>query len=161
MNIKKKAQEILSNFKNFLYPVDVIAIASHYNITVFSDTSLSDYQNGCILVNDNEEYEIIINKSHSVVRQRFTVAHEIAHYIFDRDYLDIHKSIDRDGDAKDHSYRHREIRANKFASELLMPEERFIDIFLELKNIDTLANYFLVSKNAIKFRAMNLGLLIE
>lgn len=159
-NIKNAVQKSLDMLHEFVYPIDVLKIAMAYGIQVFSDTDFSESDNGFIGVSDEGVYEIVINDCHPVVRKRFTLAHEIAHFLFDKDYLDIHKSIDRDGNPKDVSYRYREIRANKFASALLMPEDKFIDIFVKKDTcLDKVADYFLVSKDATKFRAMNLGLM--
>lgn len=158
--IKNAVQESLNRINQLVYPIDVLEIAKNYDIQVFGDNDLSEKESGFICVNDKNGYDIVINQDHSVVRKRFTLAHEIAHFLFDKDYLNIHKSIDRNGNPKDASYRYREIRANKFASALLMPEEKFIDIFIKKeKCIDKIADYFLVSKDATRFRAMSLGLI--
>lgn len=158
--IKEAIDNCLSLLNELVYPIDVLEIARAYDIQVFSDRDFSENDNGFIAVDDKGNYEIVMNEYHSVVRKRFTLAHEIAHFLFDKDYLDVHKSIDRNGNPKDASYRYREIRANKFASALLMPEDKFIDIFVKKeKCLDKIADYFLVSKDATKFRAMNLGLM--
>lgn len=157
--IKEAVDKSLGLLNELVYPIDVLQIAKSYGIVVFSDSDFSENDNGFICVNDKGFYEIVVNEYHASVRKRFTIAHEIAHFIFDKDYLDVHKSIDRDGNPKDASYRYREIRANKFASALLMPEDKFIDIFIKNKNLNQVSDYFFVSKDASNFRAMNLGLL--
>lgn len=157
-----KANESLDKLGNRVYPIDVLEIAKSYGLAVFSDINFSKNDSGFIVLNDTTgAYEIIINEYHPVVRKRFTLAHEIAHFLFDKDYLNIHKSIDRDGNAKDDSYRYREIIANKFAANLLMPQEEFIEKFLSNQSISEIADYFLVSKDTAKFRALNLGFIIS
>lgn len=156
--IKQQADYLLNQFNGNTIPVDVIKIANNLDIEVF-DEELPVYENGWISQVNNGRFEITINRNQAKVRRRFSVAHEIAHFIFDKDYIAEHGSIDRDGNPKDASYREREIRANKFASEILMPEYEFIEMFCQCLQIDRLADYFFVSKDAAQYRAMNLGLL--
>jgi len=53
----------------------------------------------------------------------------------------------------------KEMEANKFAAELLMPECDFIRVWSERDgNAVRVANYFGVSKPAAEFRAKNLAL---
>lgn len=75
------------------------------------------------------------------------------------DYLQQHKAIDRDGDAADSSYRLREQRANEFAAELLMPESKFVQQWIDLGTVEKVADYFGVSKPAAIVRATNLGII--
>lgn len=57
----------------------------------------------------------VINNSDTKARQRFTLAHEIAHDIFDREETIIDDLSSIDGN-------HKEKRANCFAGEFLLPE---------------------------------------
>lgn len=64
-------------------------------------------------------YEIKVNRHDSKGRQRFTVAHEIAHFLLHRDQIG-------QGVSDDALYRSslsdaREAEANRFAAEILMP----------------------------------------
>ena len=52
--------------------------------------------------------------------------------------------------------RDKEIEADKFAAELLMPQKHFIEKHSELKSIASLSQYFLVSTLAIEMRVKTL-----
>ncbi|MFP7242366.1 ImmA/IrrE family metallo-endopeptidase [Pediococcus pentosaceus] len=82
---------------------------------------------GELMPDDENGYVILFNEVDSSERQRFTIAHELGHYLFlRRDHqLDslLKKSKYRNYDVGDYSYQERkeEITANNFAADLLMP----------------------------------------
>lgn len=156
---REQSMELLEKYSEGRIPVQVIDIAKKLGITVFSDPDYPEFRSGHIQIDDSGAASIIVNAKHSSARKRFTIAHEICHFINDMDYLRRHKVIDRDGSARDPSYRMREKRANEFAAELLMPEEQFVDQWIALEDIEDVANYFGVSKPAALIRATNLGLI--
>lgn len=99
---------------------------------------------------------IYYDRNESVVRQRFTVAHELGHFVLDhadapRDKPDsfsasIGSSIESD--------------ANRFAAELLMPESAVRIVFASgrMDSVDEMASAFAVSKVAMTLRLKNLKL---
>lgn len=122
MNIPPEAQQIISHFQ-ITAPVDVIQIANAFGLVVYAD----NLQNGVsgMLVRRPEwgsasGFAIVVNSHEAPVRQRFTVAHEIAHYVLHRDQI-------ADGIADDTLYRavglsnKQEAEANKLAADILMP----------------------------------------
>lgn len=69
-------------------------------------------------------YRIRVNRHEAKTRQRFTIAHEIAHYLLHRDFIGdgiedsiLYRSILSDP---------REAEANRLAAQLLMPEESIL-----------------------------------
>lgn len=99
---------------------------------------------------------IKVNKNDSARRQRFTVAHELAHYLLHRDQIG-------NGISDDVLYRsklsdNREAQANRLAAELLMPDSlisEWIDKAKALQIEDIvgfLADKFNVSEAAMKIR---------
>jgi Zn-dependent peptidase ImmA (M78 family) len=156
--VQNKVNELLGQFGAGRFPVPVIEIAGQLGINVLSDPDYQNEGSGHIEIDDAGKASIIVNEKQSPVRKRFTIAHEIAHYIFDMDYLKQHRSIDRDGNAADGTYREREKRANCFAALLLMPEDQFIEQWIALGSIDKIADYFSVSRDAARYRSMNMGL---
>lgn len=159
IEIKKRVHRLLRDYSNGRFPVPVIEIATKLGIGVFADKSYPDDKNGHIQIDNDSKMLIVVNSKHPAVRKRFTIAHEIAHFEYDIDYLKQYGSIDRKGDASDSSYRAREKRANSFAAELIMPEEQFIEQWIALNCIDEVADYFFVSSDAVKYRALNIGLI--
>lgn len=101
-------------------------------------------------------FAIFVNKSHSQTRRRFTVAHEIAHYV-------LHERQIGDGIFDDALYRsglpHREeVQANELAADILMPKKRVIEM-IEKNGSDVpyLAEQFDVSRQAMSIRLSVLG----
>lgn len=156
--ISAEADRILNNHGRGIYPVPVVEIANKLGITVYSDHAYAAGRSGHIEIDDTGTTSIVVNESDSPTRMRFTIAHEIAHHLFDLDYLQEHRTIDRNGNAADATYRDRERRANYFAANLLMPKEAFIEQWLALDSLEKVAEYFSVSREAAKFRALALGL---
>lgn len=108
-----------------------------------SDTSLSGYR-------------IRVNRHEAKSRQRFTIAHEIAHFLLHRDYIG-------DGIEDTILYRstlsdRREAEANRLGAELIMPERSIIQQLRELGGRATpeiasiMANRYDVSEAAMKIR---------
>lgn len=159
LEAKAEAETLFENFGAGRFPVPIVEIANNLGISVFRTQNYPSEKNGHIQLDENDTATIIVNDKHSPERKRFTIAHEIAHFQFDMDYLKQYKSIDRDGDANDTSYRLREVRANEFAANLLMPEKQFVAQWLALLDMEKVADYFAVSKETAKYRAINLGLL--
>ena len=104
----------------------------------------------------NGEFFIKVNRHDSPRRQRFTVAHELGHFLLHRDQI-------RDGIRDDVLYRsnlsdRREAEANRIAADLLMPEplmREWIEQARILQVEDTvayLAERFDVSESAMKIR---------
>lgn len=109
-----------------------------------------------------------VNSTHATTRQRFTLAHEIAH-------LKLHQGqpvfIDRlvRVNWRDGTSARGEVEANAFAAELLMPR-KFMTEEIEGAVVKTrqiapeqlivaLADTFQVSQEAMRYRLINLGVL--
>ena len=110
----------------------------------------------------HNEKKIYINPADSPQRQRFTIAHEIGHIVLHKDTNDVHHRMKdvEDKDLNIYSDNIQEIEANRFAAMLLMPELEFKKAWSRYSNfLDSIAEYFNVSKLAAGIRANNLGLL--
>jgi Zn-dependent peptidase ImmA (M78 family) len=111
-----------------------------------------------------------VNSAHSRHRKRFTIAHELGHFLLHADqefHIDesfpVYRRDDRSAEGVDRT----EIEANVFAAELLMPagflardlrEQEAIDLSKE-DELDRLAKRYQVSPQAMTFRLANLGYL--
>lgn len=102
------------------------------------------------------QYVIRVNRHDSPERQRFTVAHEIGHFLLHREQIG-------SGITDDVLYRstlsdRREAEANRIAADILMPNKLVYDTLDTAKAIGVeniaqyLANMFQVSEAAMKIR---------
>ncbi len=118
---------------------------------------------------NGDEYQILILGSDHYYRKRFTMAHELGHFIFHKDKLDKLRIIsDSNQYQADGITEEEEAEANNFAAEILMPEDKVREVFAETmqnKNndeestIDEMYKMFQVSKMAMKLRLYLLELI--
>jgi hypothetical protein len=102
-------------------------------------------------------FAIYVNSFDAPVRQRFTIAHEIAHYVLHRDLIN-DEIVDRE------MYRSRlsneyETQANRLAAEILMPSDLVRREFARDQDWESLARRFKVSPAAMEIRLQGLRLL--
>lgn len=102
-----------------------------------------------ILYNKNNRPMIIINKSDYITRQRFTLAHEIGHYLLHNLKNNIHFDCSYSKNSN------IEKEANNFAASLLLPN--FILEKYSKFSIEDLSKIFLVSKQVVEIRLKNLN----
>lgn len=98
---------------------------------------------------------ISINKEHHINRQRFTLAHELAHYVLHRSESE---SFTDTVFFRGASVNNFEYAANEFAAKLLMPEDKVRTVVRGgTNNIKDLAESFGVSVAAMLYRVKQLG----
>lgn len=155
-----RAREIVSRKGIMHPPVPVEAIAQGYNIEV-QYVPLDDELSGMAFIRGDRRV-IVVNSSHHTNRQRFTLAHELAHHILDEEYLrqgvHVDKAILHRDSLSSKGADKRERMANAFASEILMPTpliepllRRGLD-FHDHTVIQEIARTFQVSAAALQFR---------
>lgn len=136
------------------FPIETVPLARDLGITVYKVDGWPDDLSGMIKKDDtdhNSGYAIYVNKNHPVTRRRFTIAHEIAHYL-------LHKDMIGDGIVDDGLYRSGlpstiETQANNLAAEILMPWHLIDQAMREGYNtVPLLADIFNVSKSAMSIR---------
>lgn len=159
--------------------IDPYVVATKHGIQV-READLDDTLSGFLIRNDDGQIYIGVNASNGKARKRFTVAHELGHFfLHDRmsAYIDEHagrfKVLTRDETSQEGTDA-KEIEANRFAAELLMPESALrddieqhshIDLFNEDDDPDsvikTLADKYGVSVRAMTIRLERLGYVAE
>ncbi len=149
----RTASDVLKAHWDGLLPVDPLAIARAMGIRV--ERSALDHS-GHYSFNNGEPL-IQFNGDEPVVRQRFTLAHEIGHHVHGD--LDAPRDTSEQFNAKARDP--REVAANRFAAALLMPEALVRHMVLEQRVTDlfALAKAFGVSTAAMEFRLKHIGLL--
>ena len=138
-------------------PIRLSAIAHALGVKVIATAMPSGISGEIRPDADNPgQYIIRVNKNDSSRRQRFTVAHELGHFL-------LHRAQIGDGITDDVLYRselsdRREAQANRIAADLLMPQQ-LVDEWLDKARalkvdnvIGFLADKFNVSEAAMKIR---------
>lgn len=145
--------DVISRFQS-QPPVDVEGIANAMGVNVWESGSLGSDVSGKLFrdpINGGSSgYSILVNSADAFTRKRFTVAHEIAHFMLHRDLV---------GDITDDTFYRssltnaQETAANKLAAEILMPYLLIQSVIESGTNgIKALATIFQVSESAMKIR---------
>ena len=123
-----------------------------------------------MLYRGNGQPVIGVNSAHHIHRQRFTIAHEIGHFLLHEGkmYVDTPTVRFRDS-VSGLAIDDEEIEANGFAAELLLPRkflERSLDGLFKKKVrdrkgiVEKLSSEYKVSSQTVEFRLKNLGVLL-
>ena len=131
-------------------PVPIIAVSEDLGLPVFFLNGFRDNISGMIKREDDGSYAIYVNSEHHPNRQRFTIAHEIGHFL-------LHKKYIGDGIVDDALYRSglgntMENEANAMAANILMPASLLSQESLLTAKISDLAKKFKVSEAAMAIR---------
>ncbi len=164
--IKSQVQKLLKAGRIHRPPVRVQFLARNLGIKVRYEPFEREISG--VLYRDKESTIIGVNALHHKNRQRFTVAHEIGHYVLHK--IDVHvdkgyQFILRDS-ASSQATDALEIEANQFAAELLMPAHmlrkdvrEYLKDLEDESNLQKLAAQYEVSAQAMAFRLANLQLI--
>jgi Zn-dependent peptidase ImmA (M78 family) len=152
----KKAKEILAEYWDSILPVSPKKIAEKLGISVRAVNNSEPYSGKAFLENTTKIIEF--KESEPILRQRFTIAHELAHHMLGHT-ADGHKFRDNIAQFSLRSSEPFEIQANKFAAELLMPKEAIDYLIMDenITSLNQLAELFAVSTVAMQYRLNNLG----
>lgn len=126
-------------------------LEAKYNLQLEGIRDFSDKTSGVTITVDDIP-TIAFNKNQGWYRRRFTIAHEIGHYIMKTKHNSIASALDTTDPT--------ESEANEFAAELLMPLQHFKkDCRNGISSIDELAERYQVSKEAAGWRLVRSGAL--
>ncbi|WP_419738577.1 ImmA/IrrE family metallo-endopeptidase [Ruegeria sp.] len=146
------------------YPVKLGALARELGVAGIKVSSMPTGVSGQI-TKEGGDYIIRVNRNEARERQRFTIAHELAHFLLHRDVID----SSPDGITDNVLYRSGEpeqieFEANRLAADLVMPkaliEQKLDDDFGRVvtdATIESLAASFQVSKAAMEIRLSTLS----
>jgi hypothetical protein len=134
-------------------PVNVTGIARFLGLNVWESTELPDTVAGKLLRDSKNGgvggYSIVVRAQDPLVRKRFTVAHEVAHYL--RHSHLISREIVDDALYRSALSSPMEAQANALAAEILMPHHLLTPI-AQLVSLEDLAEKFQVSNQAMRIR---------
>lgn len=160
-DIPKVTEKIILDLKSKQFPIPIVKILQELSFLVGTQ-KLPDRISGYVAINNDlikqfgTNKVVCINSNDSVGHQRFTIAHELAHYIYD--FCEESESEFYDTYDKRKENSETEIRANKFAANLLMPEDEFTKMYNIGLQIGELEEYFGVSQTAVIKRISELNL---
>ena len=168
----KKAEDLIQEFDlDKELPVDLNALLEEYNVSV-QPTDFEELKNfpdiadeinkkgnilGAVAIN-GDNLRILYRETDSVHRQKFTIAHEIAHCCLDTEALRKNGHIEYRKD-REFSDSIKEKKANIFAGELLIPATALNKIYERVSNpvLKELAERFDVSENVMRARLKQLN----
>lgn len=148
-------------------PIDPTRIAQHLGVRVVVK-DFSEELSG-VLIRKGNASTIAVSASDGPLRRRFTVAHECGHLALGHQgeiFIDKQVINRRDGNSS-LAIDDQEIEANQFAASLLMPRDEIVAHLDRLHQsyrlravlIELMAGTFRVSKPAMEYRLVNLGLI--
>lgn len=156
MNPIVLAREVLKKYWNQTIPVNLDSIAHSMGIQV---NYLPVITEGCDYSGSFEYQDGVpvcsVRSTDPYTRRRFTLAHEMGHYVLQ------HQSGLRDNSENFgiHNHDSKEVDANNFAAELLMPAQMVHHLVQNMPDLTLgdMAGIFEVSTTAMTFRLRNLG----
>ena len=162
---RKFVRDLLEEFGITRPPVPVKRIAKKLGLLI-APIPANDEISGA-LIRDGSRIIIAVNSSHHINRQRFTIAHELGHYYMHGDmteHVDQNLRVAWRNADSSKAVDWKEIAANRFAAELLMPTSylrRDLDSLERIgkRTIALLASKYGVSGEAMKIRLNNFGIL--
>lgn len=164
--VKKMAKQITSNMK---IPIDVDQITKKYlpvYETSINSKIISIFQPKNSYTEEPDVEAIYLNTTKNKMLLRFAEAHSLCHYLFQQ-CNGIHVDISFLSSYHSNVLYPKEIEANNFAIELLMPSKivfKYVDELLKENTRDfrTITNIFcrefLVEEDAVEFRLRTLGI---
>jgi len=167
-SIEQQAARLLEENDVRRAPVPVEAIAKALGLDVRYAPTTDDVSGA--LIRKGRTAVIAVNSAQHENRQRFTIAHEIGHFILHkqtRSHLDEDFRIDYRNAISSEAVEKGEIEANRFSAELLMPKNFLRRDLLRMEPaesdadevIQTLSIRYKVSRRAMELRLLNLGLI--
>lgn len=157
----RKLSEIFEDHKG--PPVVIEGIIRELGVLLDKKTVLDPEISGQIERVD-DTFKISANKSDHYYRQRFTMAHELGHYLYHSDLIgegvDDNRAFRSTPEGRFYNTKigsREETQANRFAASILMPKSLVVPMWSQVQDIESMAKEFQVSHTAMKIRLKSLG----
>jgi Zn-dependent peptidase ImmA (M78 family) len=171
LTARTAAEKLIDRLGITAAPVDVDAIAAELGLSIVREDLGSEIS--ALLVTHDRSSVIGVHSGHSKTRRRFSIAHEIGHFVLRHQFEQgEHVHVDQGRFVSERSARAsagvdpKEIEANHFAAALLMPTKlvrEHVGQFgrgpLLESEISQLAKDFEVSEQAMTIRLSTLSLI--
>jgi Zn-dependent peptidase ImmA (M78 family) len=139
-------------------PVDIIGLSLALGVDVAHE-NLDPGISGMLEKIGEDRFKITVNANDPETRQRFTIAHELGHFM-------LHRNLIGDGVDDDRAYRSTDVgkyhntligkmeetEANQFAASLLMPKKLIARERIETPDVSDMAAKFKVSRHSMSIR---------
>jgi len=155
------AKALIDQIPDIEPPIPVQQIALAVDIKEIKPLTVKGFEGGLIVPDDKSEGFILVNDKNSPRRQRFTIGHELGHFLnpwhnpgSSGQFLCTSRDMIVSQFKANESRQRMEVEANQFSAELLMPQ-RFIQADIEKLNdaeidhITKLADKYDVSKESM------------
>lgn len=109
-------------------------------------------EDATIVVHGPNDFDIALTMLGHTRRDRFTLAHELGHYLLHSKQGKLPMQASRKGSSR------IEWEANWFAAGFLMPADDFRDLISKGTDNESIANHFQVSEPAVEIRRKSLGI---
>ncbi|MEO0547538.1 MAG: ImmA/IrrE family metallo-endopeptidase [Pseudomonadota bacterium] len=167
-NPERLAQAVHNQLGPLSGPVPVREIAAALDIVQIRDEPLNNFEGALLMPPDRNRGSILVNNQVHPRRQRFTIAHELGHYLnlgHDPQSSGSFECSRNDmriwGEpASQDKHQRQELEANRFAIALLAPQPRFVPSLRtapDLSHVVSLANTLDLSKEAVARRYIDLN----
>jgi len=163
MRFKQEPEDILKGLGIYRTDdIDLDLIAYSLNAEVKRNV-LSDCEGHIIGTNTNAI--ITINSNASIERQRFSLGHELGHWVNDRNKnltyrCDVNDMRQR-STKKENFRQQKEVRANQFSAQLIMPKHIIVpqlnSMEVTFDNVRLIANNFKASRTSAAIRIVELS----
>lgn len=169
--IESQANEILTQYNINKVPVPIEKIALKMDLAV-TPTDLGPGISGALIVSEGKA-SIGINQNESKVRRRFTIAHELGHFLLHKSSknLFVEKKVFFRDEESSSGEEKKEREANAFAAAILMPSSFLkaeYELAMKTESADNdedfvafLSKKFEVSEIAMTYRLINLGYILS
>jgi Zn-dependent peptidase ImmA (M78 family) len=167
MKLKPEIEEYISDLTDGLYKkyeLQIEELCKKLNLKCFV-ADFDDNISGAIIKDENRDtYSIYANRKHPRNRRRFTLAHEIGHYISYKKDSYSREELNAKGRFEDQAISYRkdgaasdgETEANLIAAELLMPKNLVYELVEKGMTPEEMAEKFYVSISAMTIRLKDL-----
>lgn len=151
---RQMARKVLKDCKVVGLPVDLRPILAQKGYEYIEVDNFLDNVDALFLRDETDgKIYAAVNANHHVHRQRFSLAHEFGHILFNHDlnYYRPYITIDDPPTSKTHTAVEAafETEANNFAGELLVPLEMLKKEFKNTTDLKLLAKAFWVSQQVV------------
>lgn len=151
MRTLREHNQIISQHQQ-AWPVQMVPLARDLGIPVYRRSDWPDNISGRIFrsqeLGGDSGFAIEVNEKHHPNRRRYTIAHEIAHFVLHNDLIG--DELYDDGLYRSGLSSAVERQADRFAADLLMPPHLIYNAMREHgRNVAVLAREFQVSERAM------------